>query len=169
MSGFGVSFELAGLKEFEAELKAVEKNVKKELRSGVTKASRVVKAAVKQRMPKESGLARRRLDFVVRTYNAAIIGIIGIKKESKLPVTLKDVYRFMGDARTRVRIDEPRSKQMDRNPAKYLHFLELGWIGADGRKFPAVAPIRRGHEAKQAEAQGIIEEHFRKGVEGAKK
>jgi len=163
MSGFTVSMKME-IKQLEAALKDVKKRAKKAIRTGVTKAGRILRREIKGRLPKETGLMRKSLAMTVRTYQSGtVVAVVGIRKDAKQQVTLKKVFRFKGLKRVLIR--EPKTKQMQRNPAKYLHLIELGHTGKDGRHFPGKFPIRRGHEAAKGQMETTIANELKTAME----
>lgn len=164
--GIKIEFPQAVLDKFADDLKTLKKKAKKGIRRGVTKAGRVLRMAVKSRLPKESGLMRRRLQSVVRTYKSgAVVAVIGIAKGPAEMVRVKEVFRIIGGKVVRIKVPKVRQRMVKRNPAKVLHLIELGFTQPDGTHVPGQAPVRKGHAAVRPEMESIIGKEFKAEVE----
>lgn len=162
-----VSVEFSGVPDLEKNLRALAKEVTKAQRRGVTKAGRILRARIKQLMPKASGLARRRLVSIVKTYRGGSIqAIVGVEKSAAQTVTLKrPAFRLIKGKLRKIPKPAPERLQVRRNPAKILHLLELGFTRKDGRQIPAVAPMRRGHSAVKGEMEAVIVAELKQAME----
>lgn len=174
-----VAYQFGGLRDLDANLKTLIREMKKTQRRGVTKAGRVLRKSVKALVPKESGLMRRRLIMQVRTYqqSGSVQAIVGVAKGPAEMVKVKRVFRIIGRGKMKrggkggrtvfLPKAKPQFRMVKRNPQYLLHLIELGFTQASGRHVPGKAPIRRGHAAAKAEMEQVLAAEFATGIEGA--
>lgn len=156
-------------------------------RTAITKACRPIVRAAKRNAPRDSGLLRRSIIQVVRTYQDTVFGVVGPAAGVKETVP-RTMWAVEGDGpRFSARTGRPLASRLIRKvrmvmaiPALYAHLVEKGTrphaIGQrsalrQGRQGGATHPgtkgtffMKRAWESTRAEAQAIINREVAAGL-----
>lgn len=116
------------------------------MRKATEAGAKLIFDVAKAFVPKETGLLRKSLGRVTRTYKNIVIVVIGprSKPSFRKPVTIKKdrVFRMVRGRRVRMRKPRPDQLTMIRWPTKYMHLVEKH-----------SAPLKRAFDTTKAAAQ----------------
>jgi hypothetical protein len=182
IEGYGaVRLVLEGLKQ-SAQNKIV--------RKAVDKGIRIVARAVKDLTPTDSGLAKKSVGSVVRTYPGRIVGIAGPRKGFRQQVqqTLKGGTIRSALAGTKRSERQAKTAEIAAlrwyDPVKYFHFIESGRrsdmakgkralasplqvFGKSVADLPGTHPVERAWASVKDQVEGVIARAVEEGIAAA--
>lgn len=163
--GFHLSFEMTGLAPVLKRLGGFKDSIaKKILRTALTKGGRILVNAVKKRTPKRFGFARKSIIWKVKVFGKLrAVMLVGPDKKKVAWVIPNKAFRFLqGKVRGPLNLKNPRPEKI--RPVKYFHLIEQGFTRADGKQFPAQAPLRKAWAEKAAEVEKRIIQEIEAGI-----
>ena len=97
------------------------------VRPGISKSARFVSRMARSKAPVQSGLLRKSIGVVVRTYeNGNVVGVVGPRHDFKRPVSSSKGRKTIVTKRNVGQFADSSNKIVLQNPVKYAHLVEGG-------------------------------------------
>lgn len=151
--------EITGLKETLDSLARLRRTVRnKILRKALTAATTPLMRTVRKLAARESGLLKKSIGRVVRTYRSSgtVIVVLGPRLGFRQEVSIRPDKVFRESGGRTIKIHRPRPDQLRviRDPVKYAHLVEYGTKKRAAKPF--LRPAWAAHKAQMTDTVRVV-------------